>query len=283
VNVRKGLHQSVSIVAVGAVAALGLNSPCTAQHPDAAGVVARLGLGVSADYFASLDPLVSPRTYSGTDVHQNGFYLSFATPGSDHEIEGWYGKLDVASDGGFNFTRRGQNVGTPESEAEILSASYTLLLRLANRWWAGFAVAADASHTKYEFGASAAEAFLYFVSLDLAGRHDFDLGPGRALQLRLRIPLVGWATRPPYSTVDEERLQASSDVSHRLEQGDWFTPASLRGVSARMRIQQELGSHVGVHAALRFGFVRYHGKGRFDSIRAGLDLGAFLRWPGSDR
>jgi hypothetical protein len=281
--VRKGYQQSILIVAVSVTAWVGMRSPCAAQDRDGAGVVTRFGLGFSADYFASLDPLVSPRPYSGTDVHQNGFFLSLSTGGSDHEIEARYGKLAVASDEGFSFTRGGRSVSTPESESEVVSASYTLLLRLANRWWAGFALAADATHTKYELGASASEGFLYFGSMDLAGRHDIDIGTGRALQLRLRIPLIGWATRPTYSTVDEARLQANGDISHRLKHGDWVTSADLQAVWGRMRFQQEVGSHVGVHAALRFGYVRHVREERFESLSIGLDLGAFLRWPGRNR
>ncbi len=241
-----------------------------------------VGVGVSADYVRTLDGLISPRPHDGAGITQNGVFVSIEDPESYHEIDFWLGKLDVTS-GSFPFRRGTTTVQSPDSETEILDAAYTYMARLTGNVWMGLSLAANAIHTQYELGAGAAEGFLYAASLRLALGGTRDLSEQASLRFGLRVPLVGWATRPTYSTVDEARFQSGSDVWHRLEQGHVFSPLSLQGVSGRASLLQALGEHVGVRAAIRFDYTRHHDQAVFESFRAGLDLGIVIRWPGAAR
>jgi hypothetical protein len=270
-------------LAVLTLAASGRCRTVSAQPPAGEGFVTSLGVGVSGDHLATRDRLVSPRPHRGSSLGQKGFFLSVAGAKSCHEVELRTGSLAVASGDPFRFERGGRGVITPESETELVEASYTFLRRITERSWVGVSVAGDASHTKYELGVSGAESFLYQLSLQLTGRRDVDLGPRRWLGIQLRLPLLAWVARPTFSTVDEARLQAGSDVLHRLGNGKLATPLELRGLSGRIAFHQVLGSHVGFRAAMRLGYVRHDDPERFEAVRAGLELSLLIRWPGGDR
>lgn len=278
---RRAWTTLATVIAV--VAGPGRDTGLCAQVTEDRGIVTTLGLGFSMDWFGSRDLLISRRPWTGGGVTQNGFFLSFRTARSWHEINGWFGTLDTSPGRSFEFLRGSRRVSTVPAETDVVDASYTWLERVEGRWWLGVSATAQAMHTRYEMGTGAAEGFLYYAGLAMAGRREVGFGPGRSLTLSLRIPLLGWVARSPYSTVDEARLQANSDVLHRLRHGEISTPDELQAVSGRAAYTHLLREHVGLHAAARLAWVRFADGPDYSALRAGLDLGLVFQWSGGAR
>ena len=246
--------------------------------------VASFGASVRLDHFAATDLLTSPRRHGGEGFSQNGFFVSVRSDDSVHEVEGWLGSMGVQADGGFSFRRFGGLEETPESEVELVEGAYRHLRRVGGSpWWIGLALSLQVNHTTYEFGAGVAEGFLYFGALELNGRREVDLGEGRGLELSMEVPLLAWATRPTWSTVDEERLQSSSDFFHRMSTGGLTWPGELQAVSGRAIYEHPLARRLAFRGGAKAGYVRHTGGPEYRAFRFGLEAGLTIRWVGEDR
>jgi hypothetical protein len=273
------MHVALTVATI-AITGIACESRAAAQCTTGDNTSGIVGLGVSADYLGSRDLLISPRPWHGTGLSQNGFIVTLCSGSSMHEAGAWVGALDVAPDGRFSFLRGNARVSPESSQAELFDVSYSWLRRLSDRWWLGASAAARATHTRYEMGTGAAEGYLYWLGFQITGRRDFELGGGRSFSLSLRLPVFGWAARSPFSTVDEERLQSGNDIIHRIRKGEVFTPMNLLGLATRLTYLHPLGERFGVWSALRLGYVSYTDGPRYKEFRAGMDLGASIRWSG---
>ena len=271
----------ILLAALAAAALITTDRPCQAQEGP---TVRSIGIGVRADYFANQDRLVSPRVHDAVGFSQGGVHLALASERSAHELEAWFGSLPLAADDGFEFQRRGGTAHTPESNVSLGDARYTHLRRLGGgAWWVGGAAAFTVSHSEYELGAGSTEAFFYRGTLEAAGRREVELGGDRRVSFTLRIPLIGWGSRPTWSTVDEARLQSSNDFLHRVGEGEVMWVGELRAASGDAAYTQDLSDHVGLRASARLSYTRVSEPDRFTSFRAGVDLTVTLWWPGGDR
>lgn len=261
----------------GALPSLGLE----AQE---VGAQLSIGVGVRVDYASHRDLLTSPRRYDGWGFSQVAGRLAYESRGSVHEVDVWFGGMDVDA-GNFTFSRRGGTASTEPSEAEYGDASYRYLRRiLESPWWAGLALSVRVNHNTYEFATGNAEGFLYFGALEVRGRRDLELGEGRRVLFALGIPVLSWAARPTYSTVDESRLQASNDFFHRLESGGFTGPNGLQAVNGSVTYEHALGSRLAFRGGTHLDYARRdHSDGGYAGFRVGLETGLHLRWGGGER
>jgi len=242
--------------------------------------------GVSMRYerFQALDALTSPRRYTGSGFSQNGFHVTLRSDDAGHELEGWIGTLGVAADDGFTFHRWGGATRTSESETELVEATYRHARRVGDGpWWLGAAFNLQVHHTTYAFGAGEAEGFLYFGALGLDGRRELALGQGRRLRVSLEVPLLAWAARPTWSTVDEARLQSSSDFFHRMSTGGLTWPGTMQAVSGRVVYEHLLSDRLALRAGARTGYVRHTDGPVYQALRVGLEMGLTYVWIGGAR
>lgn len=239
-----------------------------------------IGVGVRLDRFASQDGLVTPRPHSGIGASQGGIVLDRGTPTARHQFAVWFGAIDVANDA-FSYQGRGGPRAVPDGLAELGEAVYTYTRRLGNGpWWLGAQAAVDVAHVGYEFGSGSADGFLYYGALGAAVSRDIDIGHGRDLELQVAVPLVAWAARTPYATVDEERLQASSDFFHRVGTGGLTGLPTLSAFRLAAVFTAPLTTRTAFRAAGRLGYTRHDDGEAFAAFRAGVDLGFSLRFGG---
>ncbi|NNF26213.1 MAG: hypothetical protein HKO53_07840 [Gemmatimonadetes bacterium] len=243
--------------------------------------VTTLGLSVATDYFANQDALVSPRRHDGVGVGPGAFTIAVERPGSRHGFGIGLRRLDIAAGPNFSYTIRGGQARTIDSEVTLVDAFYSYMRRLDDgRWWLGGAASLNLAHSEYEFGAGAAEGFLYVASLQAVGGRTLMSEEDRSLAVRVRLPLLAWVARPPFSTVDEERLQSSNDFFHRLGTGEVVLPGDYSAVAAIADYRQALSDHLGLSVAGRLEYVRHSDQGQFISARAGIDIGLSVQWGG---
>ena len=277
-------RNQVSVLAASATLLAALCPAGGALRAQDGGRVGSFGASLRFDHFAATDRLTSPRRHGGEGLSQNGFFVSLRSDDSVHEVEGWLGSMGVEADGGFSFRRFGGLEATPESEVELVEGAYRYLRRVrGGPWWLGVAMSLQVNHTTYEFGAGVAEGFLYYGALELNGRREVDLGEGRGLVLAMEIPLIAWATRPTWSTVDEERLQSSSDFFHRMSKGGLTWPGELQAVSGRVLYEHPLASRLAFRSGAKAGYVRHTGGPAYRAFRLGIEAGLTIRWTGDDR
>lgn len=274
------IHRAVRW-AVAPILGLAIHGP---TGPSAAAQVTTFGVSVRADYLRSRDALVSPRAYQGFGLSQNGFVIGVRTAGSIHELTGWIGTVDIGSGDRFDYTVAGRSARTPSSEAELGEGAYTYLRPISGgRLWLGLAASLQTTHTRYELAAGVAEGFLYVAAVEAVGRREFALQGDRILLVSLRLPLLGWSARPRYSTVDEDRLTASSDFLHRMNQGRLRALHQLRSASARIGLIEPLGDVFAVRGGVILGYSRDPDPEPYSALRAAFDLALTVTWPGADR
>ena len=239
------------------------------------------GLSARFDHFAAVDPLASPRLHGGSGFSQNGFVVSLETDRTLHQLEAWYGSVPVTADDGFSYRGRFGSLRTERSSAALGDAAYRHLRRMGDSpWWLGFALSFQVNHIEYEFSAGSAEGFFYVAAFEVDGRRSVELGDGRRLLFDLRVPLLGWAARPRYSTVDEERLQENSDFLHRISTAKPVTPADFQAATARVQYEHPLGRRLGFRSAAQVGYSRHDGAADYRALRFGVEAGLTIGWGG---
>lgn len=255
---------------------------CLRAQQDAVGQGSEwsLGFGFRVERFTSQDRLVSPRPHHGIGPSQGGITLDVRTPASRHRFAVWFGALDVADDP-FSYQGRGGPRSVPNGSAELGEAVYSFTHRVGDSpWWMGAEASADVAHVEYEFGSGSADGFLYYGALGAAVIRDVDVGRERRLELQLGIPLVAWTARSPFTTVDEERLQASSDFFHRVGTGRLTGIPTLAALRFAAVFTAPMTSRTAFRAAGRIAYTRHDDPETFTALRTGVDLGFSLRFGG---
>ena len=264
----------IAVVAVGS----GALSRVHCQEP-AGGY--QLSFGARVERVDTQDELVSPRVYSAFGVTQIGGSLARFGAGSRHELTFWYGESALRSGDPFTYLSRGRTVRTPETTTTLGEASYAWARSLGSTSWRlGAQVEARVQHTEYELGSGSAEAFLYAGTLGIAVHGVPFSDARRRVAVRVSIPVVGWVSRPPPSTVDEARLNADSDFFHRVATGSVTVPYELRAADLTVRFSRRFGSMAWGWAAARAGLQWHDGGGRYAATQVGFAVGLSLEWGG---
>ena len=230
--------------------------------------------GVRAGYYTAQDELATPLRYSGIGVGQLGVAIGRESAGTRHELEVWFGERNIGTADRF--------AGQDETLASVGDAAYTFARRLGSSpWWVGASAAVRVQHHEYEFRSGGAEAYFYNAGFEAHGSRDLALGPDTRLRVSARVPVVMWAARPPWSTVDEGRLQSDNDFTYRFGEGRVRWLGDVLAVRARAQLDHRLSDHVGAWAAGRLGYQRLPDDQRFASGQLGLDVGLSFGWGAS--
>ena len=238
---------------------------------------AAAGLSLRVEHFGNHEGLVSPLPFAGIGPSQVGAFFTLESDTWSHRIDIAFGTMGIAASDGFSEGSLGTGRSPDQSQVSLGDASHTTLRRLGTGpWWVGIASSFELEHSEYELGAGAAEGFLYALSASLTGRRDVWLGSNGRLSAELSVPLLAWVARPTFSTVDEERLMAPSDLGHRLRTGAWEGPLDYQTASARVDHHSALAGRIGGRAGVRFGYRRHTAGGHYASARLSFDVS--LSW-----
>ena len=271
---RWGMRVTIRSLVGAALVALAAGAPKAGAAQETV-----IALSLAAEGLSNQDDLVSARRLDGSSLGLGHVSVTHTDGPARHEFRIGLRSLELTSQDPFSYQVRGGALRSPPSEATVGDASYAYSRKVGSSWHVGGAAGLDVEHTEYEYGAGSAEGFLYVASVQALLERTILEGP-RSLAVQVRIPLVSWVARPPFSTVDEERLQADNDFLHRLGTGETAFPGRLWLVDGRARYRQVLSGRLAWIADLRVRYARYDDPSAIRSLRYGADLGFGVRFGG---
>lgn len=210
----------------------------------------------------SQDLVFSPMIYEGSSAGVLGLSYQRLSERGFHRLEFGYDNVEVRSTEPVHFTVFGERIDRRLSKALQMSINYGYARSIKSgekvHFYAGGLLETKIHLTRYHFGVSEDEGYVFANSLNPWLGGEYRLGGKSFIQAEIHLPLLSWISRSEYAIVDNEEIQyEGSDVAFLYVKGELASLGTHQALNASLSYRLQFASAMCFNFTYRFDYLRF--------------------------